>query len=82
MTSIQFIETEQGRVVQQAAKLLTSLEFIDEIQAQEVGEIAEAVAKVLLVVFYQAETGQASLEIFQDAMQKLQDALPLRRTIN
>ncbi|MBI0995447.1 type I toxin-antitoxin system ptaRNA1 family toxin [Escherichia coli] len=67
---------EAGQVVHQAANILASLEFIDQAAAQQIGPMAEAVANVFMVVYYQAETGRATPADFQEAMNTLQQVLP------
>ena len=67
---------EAGQVVHQAASILASLEFIDQAAAQQIGPMAEAVANVFMVVYYQAETGRATPADFQEAMNTLQQVLP------
>jgi hypothetical protein len=61
--------------VHQAANILASLEFIDQVAAQQIGPMAEAVANMFMVVYYQAETGRATPADFQEAMDGLKQAL-------
>ncbi|EFW3726726.1 type I toxin-antitoxin system ptaRNA1 family toxin [Shigella flexneri] len=68
---------EAGQVVHQAAHILSSLEFIDQGAAQGLGPMAEAVANMFMVVYYQAETGKATPADFQEAMDGLKQALPV-----
>jgi hypothetical protein len=63
--------------VHQAANILASLEFIDQVAAQQIGPMAEAVANMFMVVYYQAETGRATPADFQEAMDGLKQALPV-----
>ncbi|MBZ7516427.1 type I toxin-antitoxin system ptaRNA1 family toxin [Pseudomonas aeruginosa] len=65
------------QVVHQAANILASLEFIDQVAAQQIGPMAEAVANMFMVVYYQAETGRATPADFQEAMDGLKQALPV-----
>lgn len=65
---------EAGQVVHQAAHILASLEYIDQAAAQSLGLLAEAVANAFMVVYYQAETGQATQADFQEAMNALRQA--------
>lgn len=66
MAAQQFIEPSQ--VVHQAAVALAALDYLDQEHAQQLGSLAEAVANMFMVVFYQAETGQATPEDFQKAL--------------
>ncbi len=63
MAMQQFIETSQA--VHQAASALAALEYLDQEHAQQLGPLAEAVANMFMVVFYQAETGQATQHIMR-----------------
>lgn len=68
---------EAGQVVHQAAHMLASLEFIDQAAAQQLGPMAEALADMFMMVYYQAETGKATPADFQAAMDGLKQALPV-----
>jgi hypothetical protein len=68
--------------VHQAANILASLEFIDQVAAQQIGPMAEAVANMFMVVYYQAETGRATPADFQEAMDGLKQALPVGTSNN
>lgn len=65
---------EPGQVVQHAATILSSLEYIDQDAAQSLGPLAEAIANAFMVVYYQAETGRATRTDFQEAMSTLRQA--------
>jgi len=69
----QFIETSQA--VHQAASALAALEYLDQEHAQQLGPLAEAVANMFMVVFYQAETGQATQHDFQEAIEAVRQSL-------
>lgn len=55
-------------VVHQAAAQLAELEWIDQEAAQQLGPLAEAVANMFMVLYYQAETGLASRADFDTAL--------------
>ncbi|RQZ67269.1 type I toxin-antitoxin system ptaRNA1 family toxin [Burkholderia sp. Bp9004] len=59
--------TEAKQVIQQAAKQLAALHFMDQDTARELAQMAEAVANMFMVVFYQAETGRATPADFHEA---------------
>ncbi|MCS6497144.1 type I toxin-antitoxin system ptaRNA1 family toxin [Burkholderia thailandensis] len=61
-------DTEARQVIHHAAMQLADLEFIDQRTASELSKMAEAVANLFMVVFYQAETGRATRADFSDAM--------------
>lgn len=69
----QFIETSQA--AHQAASALAALEYLDQEHAQQLGPLAEAVANMFMVVFYQAETGQATQHDFQEAIEAVRQSL-------
>lgn len=73
MAMQQFIETSQA--VHQAASALADLEYLDQEHAQQLGPLAEAVANMFMVVFYQAETGEASMVDFQEALAAVRQRL-------
>uniref|UniRef100_UPI003D094C51 type I toxin-antitoxin system ptaRNA1 family toxin n=1 Tax=Alcaligenes faecalis TaxID=511 RepID=UPI003D094C51 len=66
------------QTVQQAATLLAEMDWLDQDTAKEIATMAEAVANIFMVVYYQAETGQATQVDFEEAMTTLRQALPLR----
>lgn len=66
------------QTVQQAATLLAEMDWLDQDTAKEIATVAEAVANIFMVVYYQAETGQATQVDFEEAMTTLRQALPLR----
>ena len=73
MAMQQFIETSQA--VHQAASALAHLEYLDQEHAQQLGPLAEAVANMFMVVFYQAETGQATQHDFHEAIEAVRQSL-------
>lgn len=62
--------------VQQAARLLAGTNWLDQDIAKEIATIGVAVANMLLVVYYQAETGKATQADFQGVLDALRQALP------
>ena len=73
MAMQQLIETSQA--VHQAASALAALEYLDQEHAQQLGPLAEAVANMFMLVFYQAETGQATQHDFQEAIEAVHQSL-------
>ncbi|EFL6524421.1 type I toxin-antitoxin system ptaRNA1 family toxin [Escherichia coli] len=55
MTTAHNIEAQQA--IHQAATELAALEFIDQETARQVSPVAEAVANMFTILYYQAETG-------------------------
>ncbi|EGR3952343.1 type I toxin-antitoxin system ptaRNA1 family toxin [Vibrio sp. 2026] len=66
MTTTHNIEVQQ--VIHQAATELAALEFIDQETAREISPVAEAVANMFTILYYQAETGRATPEDFEQAL--------------
>ncbi|WP_447029373.1 type I toxin-antitoxin system ptaRNA1 family toxin [Vibrio parahaemolyticus] len=66
MTTTHNIEVQHA--IHQAATKLASLEFIDQVTAQQISPVAEAVANMFTILYYQAETGRATLEDFEQAL--------------
>lgn len=64
------------QTVQQAATLLAEMDWLDQDTAKEIATMAEAVVNIFMVVYYQAETGQATQVDFEEAMITLRQALP------
>jgi hypothetical protein len=60
--------SEARQVIHHAAAKLADLEFMDQRTARELSKMAEAVANLFMVVFYQAETGRATHSDFSEAM--------------
>ncbi len=67
---------EPSKAVQQAAAHLMEIDWIDPDTARQISPITEAVANMVTVVYYQAETGQASREDFMKAGDILRQAIP------
>lgn len=68
-------DTEARQVIHHAATQLADLEFMDQRTARELSKMAEAVANLFMVVFYQAETGQATRGDFSEAMTAVRQTL-------
>jgi hypothetical protein len=66
MTITHNIEVQHA--IHQAATNLASLEFIDQETARQISPVAEAVANMFTLLYYQAETGRATPEDFQKAL--------------
>lgn len=66
MTTTNNIEVQQA--IHQAATNLASLEFIDQETAWQISPVAEAVANMFTILYYQAETGRATPEDFEQAL--------------
>ena len=62
-------------VVHQAAAQLAKLDWIDQEAAQQLGPLAEAVANMFMVLYYQAETGQATRDDFRQALDAVRQSL-------
>lgn len=58
MTTTDNIEIQQA--IHQAATKLASLAFIDQETARQISPVAEAVANMFTILYYQAETGRAT----------------------
>ncbi|MCS0147117.1 type I toxin-antitoxin system ptaRNA1 family toxin [Vibrio alginolyticus] len=66
MTTTHNIDVQQA--IHQAATKLAALEFIDQETARQISPVAEAVANMFTVLYYQAETGRATPEDFEQAL--------------
>jgi hypothetical protein len=66
MTTTHNIEVQQA--IHQAAIKLAALEFIDQETAQQISPVAEAVANMFTLLYYQAETVQATPDDFNEAL--------------
>lgn len=60
--------TQAAQAVYDAAAQLASLDWIDQEAARQLSPLAEAVANMFAVLFYQAETGQATQADFEEAL--------------
>ncbi len=67
--------TEAQQVIHHAATQLADLDFMDQRTARELSKMAEAVANLFMVVFYQAETGRATHLDFSEAMAAVRETL-------
>ncbi|SPU51043.1 type I toxin-antitoxin system ptaRNA1 family toxin [Bordetella trematum] len=67
---------EAVEAVHHAAAVLGDLQWLDQDTARQLSPMAEAVANMFVVLFYQAETGQATQEDFRDALEAIQQTLP------
>lgn len=67
--------TEVQKTIHHVASELAALEFINQDAAREISQVAEAVANMFTVLYYQAETGDATKQDFQEARVKLQEVL-------
>jgi len=72
MTTTHNIEVQQA--IHQAATKLAALEFIDQETAQQISPVAEAVANMFTILYYQAETGRATQEDFKEALATIRQA--------
>lgn len=68
-------DTEARQVIHHAAMRLADLEFMDQRTARELSKMAEAVANLFMVVFYQAETGRATPTDFHEAMTEVRRSM-------
>ncbi|RQZ24657.1 type I toxin-antitoxin system ptaRNA1 family toxin [Burkholderia sp. Bp9017] len=68
-------DIEAQRVVHRAAVQLAALNFVDQDSARQLSQVAEALANLFVVVFYQAETGRATASDFNEAMIAIREAL-------
>jgi hypothetical protein len=66
---------EAAQAVHHAAVQLAALEWLDQEAARQLGPIAEAVANAFMVVYYQAETGQATRDDFREAFDAVRKSL-------
>ena len=67
--------TQATQTVQHAATLLAGLDWIDQDMARQLSPMAEAVANMFMLVYYQAETGRLTRADFQEAMTAVQQSL-------
>ncbi|MBO7826980.1 type I toxin-antitoxin system ptaRNA1 family toxin [Burkholderia pseudomallei] len=67
--------TEAQRVIRSAVTQLAALEFMDQGTARGLSQMAEAVANLFMVVYYQAETGRATRADFNDAIASMSRVL-------
>lgn len=67
--------TEVQKIIHHVASELAALEFVNQDAAREISQVAEAVTNMFTVLYYQAETGDATKQDFQEARIKLQEVL-------
>ncbi len=67
--------TNATQAVHHAAVRLAALDWLDQDAARQLGPLAEAVANAFMVVFYQAETGQATPADFREALDAVRQSL-------
>ncbi|EJN3801286.1 type I toxin-antitoxin system ptaRNA1 family toxin [Vibrio alginolyticus] len=72
MTTTHNIEVQN--VIHQAATKLAALAFIDQETARQISPVAEAVANMFTILYYQAETGRATPEDFEQALDTIRHA--------
>ena len=72
MTTTHNIEVQQA--IHQAAIKLAALEFT----ARQVLPVAEAVANMFTILYYQAETGRVTPEDFEQALDTIRQVTKLR----
>ena len=58
-----------------AAAQLAALDWIDQEAARQLSPMAEAVANMFMVLYYQAETGQATRDDFRQALDAVRQSL-------
>ncbi|WP_372056957.1 type I toxin-antitoxin system ptaRNA1 family toxin [Tistrella mobilis] len=63
------------QAVHHAAAQLAALDWIDQEAARQLSPMAEAVANMFMVLYYQAETGQATHEDFREALDAVRQSL-------
>ncbi|MDQ7731048.1 type I toxin-antitoxin system ptaRNA1 family toxin [Halomonas sp. SpR8] len=73
MTTTHNIEVQKA--IHQAAVNLSALEFIDQETARQISPVVEAVANMFTILYYQAETGRATPEDFQEALATIRQVL-------
>ena len=76
---VPIMASTDNRQVQQAihhaAIKLASLEFIDQMTALQVAPVAEAIANLCTLLYYQADTGAVAEDEFQDALARIRQAV-------
>ena len=63
------------KAIHYAAIKLASLEFIDQMTAQQVAPVTEAIANLCTLLYYQADTGAVAEDEFQDALARIRQAV-------
>ena len=75
--SVTMASTDNRQVQQaihHAAVKLASLEFIDKKTAQQLAPVAEAIANLCTLLYYQADTGAVAEAEVQDAIARIRQA--------
>lgn len=67
--------TNATQAVQHAAMQLAALDWLDQDAARQLSPMAEAVANMFMVLYYQAETGQATRDDFRQALDAVRQSL-------
>ncbi|WP_313303512.1 type I toxin-antitoxin system ptaRNA1 family toxin [Diaphorobacter sp.] len=67
--------TNATQAVHHAAVQLAALDWIDQDAARQLSPRAEAVANMFMVLYYQAETGQATRDDFRQALDAVRQSL-------
>jgi hypothetical protein len=76
--SVTMASTDNRQVQQaihHAAVELASLAFIDQMTALQVAPVAEAIANLCTLLYYQADTGAVAEDEFQDALARIRQAV-------
>ena len=66
---------EAAQAVHHAAVQHAGLNWLDQATARQVGPLAEAVVNMLMIVYYQAETGRATPDDFREALDGVRKSL-------
>jgi len=61
--------------IHHAAVKLASMECIDQMTAQRLAPVAEAIANLCTLLYYQADTGAVAEDEFQDALARIRQAV-------
>jgi hypothetical protein len=67
--------TSAEQAVHHAAALLAGIDWMDQAAAQQLSPLAEAVVNVCVMVYYQAETGQATPDDFHEVLAAIRQSL-------
>ena len=67
--------TDATYAVHHAALQIAALDWIDQDAARQLSPMAEAVANMFMVLYYQAETGQATRDDFRQALDAVRQSL-------
>lgn len=75
MATLNPTDVSATRAVHHAAVHLAALDWIDQSAARQLSPMVEAVANMFMVLYYQAETGQATRDDFREALDAVQRSL-------